>query len=77
MPWESQLMEACDVQASVPTIRKAMRLYADYGKYVACEKHWLSKQDKKARLEDARRRLEEWSLEDFKRVRFSDEVHFG
>ncbi len=37
MPWESQLIEATDKEATAPTIRKAMRLYYNYGRYIAAQ----------------------------------------
>ncbi len=77
MPWESQLIEATDKEATAPTIRKAMRLYYNYGRYIAAQAKFVRPETRAARIAFAQHYLEAWDLDDWKRVRFSDEVHFG
>lgn len=42
MPWDAQLVEACDVEANSETVARTMRRYGDYGKYIAAEKENFS-----------------------------------
>lgn len=59
------------------TIEKAMGTM-DYYKYVACQRSWCSKDHATIRLEFAELMLKRYpEKEDWRRVRFSDEVHFG
>jgi hypothetical protein len=60
---------------SLKTIRGAFQDQG-YHKCVACQKPWLSKRA----IEERRQYLylrQHWTQEQWRRVRFSDEVHFG
>src|SRR5437764_13452311 len=54
-------------------------MYAlDYHKCIACRKGWISKSLAKKHIEYARRMLEQYPTKEYwRRVRFSDKVHFG
>ena len=58
MPWDAQLMSACDVEANSETVGKAMRRFGDYGKYIADEEEYTYPKDCKAKVEHCRRMLE-------------------
>ena len=50
----------------------------DYHKCVACRRGWVSKNLAERRVEFARRMLAKYPTpEHWKKIRFSDEVHFG
>ncbi len=67
MPWESQLIEATDKEATAPTIRKAMRLYYNYGRYIAAQAKFVRPETRAARIAFAQHYLEAWDLDDWKR----------
>jgi len=77
MTWETLGYEAGLHDVSGHTVQRAMgRL--DYHKCIACRRGWVSKDVRERRVEFARRMLAKYPLpEQWKRVRFSDEVHFG
>lgn len=77
MPWESQVQEALDQDVSSRTARRAMKYFFNIQKYKAVEKQFVKPDVAKARMAYARRMLERWDLSDWRRVRFSDETHFG
>ncbi len=54
-----------------------MRLYYNYGRYIAAQAKFVRPDTRAARIAFAQHYLEAWDLDDWKRVRFSDEVHFG
>jgi hypothetical protein len=77
MTWLALGEEAGLNGVSERTIQRAMgRL--DYHKCVACQRGWVSKDLARRRVEFAERMLAKYPNPDqWKRVRFSDEVHFG
>ena len=77
MSWEAQAHNALDIDVSGQTIRRAMRLHLNYSKYVAAEKGFVKPEVANARMAFARKMLDQWDLDDWRRVRFSDETHFG
>ena len=77
---ERIVMAAPEVGADVEgrTIHSVMRDALDYNKYLACVKGWLPDRAKEQRVEWATVMFNRYSQpEDWYRVRFSDEVHFG
>jgi hypothetical protein len=75
MTWETLGYEA-GLDVSVDTIRRAMGTL-NYHKCIACQKGWVSDKLGQLRKEWAATMLERYpTLEHWKRVRFSDEVHF-
>ena len=60
------------------TMRATMRAALNYHKCLACVKGWLDEHMAKRRVAYAHNMLQRYPLEqDWHRVRFSDEVHFG
>jgi hypothetical protein len=75
MTWETLGYEA-GLDVSARTIQRAMGT-RDYHKCVACRKAWISKDLGERRKAWATTMLQRYPKpEDWKRVRFSDEVHF-
>lgn len=77
MPWDAQLIEACDVEANSETVAHAMRRYGDYGKYIAAEKDFSSPEDCERKVAHCRWMLETYDQADFLTFRYTDESHFG
>jgi hypothetical protein len=76
MTWETLGYEA-GLDVSVDTIKRAMGSL-QYHKCIACRKGWVSSDLGKRRKVWASTMLDRYpELEDWKRVRFSDEVHFS
>ena len=74
MTWETLGYEA-GITASARTIQRAMGT-RDYHKCIACQKGWVSKDLGKRRIKWASTMVDRYpDLEDWKRIRFSDEVH--
>lgn len=77
LPWETV---AAEVEAEVTgqTIRKTMNVALGYGKRLACVKGHQSEHAKAKRMEWASFMLAKYPLkEDWRHIRFSDEIHFG
>lgn len=73
----SQVGAACGVDASDRTIQRHMGSL-DYSKCIVCLKGYVNRPTAIARVEFATRMLERFpTKEDWRRVRFSDDVHFG
>ncbi len=73
-------MLAAELKAEVTgqTIRKKMNVALDYGKHLACIKGHQSDHAKAKRIEWASCMLVKYPLkENWRRIRFSDEIHFG
>jgi DNA-binding transcriptional MocR family regulator len=65
------------LDVSTDTVKRAMGTL-DYRKYIVCQRGWVSPKTVVRRLEYAKVMLARYpDAEDWKRVRFSDEVHFG
>jgi hypothetical protein len=65
------------LDVSINTIKRTMGTL-DYRKYIACQRDWISPKTAVRRLEYAKIILARYpDTEDWKRVRFNDEVHFG
>jgi hypothetical protein len=77
MTWEAQCLNATDKDVSSRTVRRAMRLHLNYSKYVAAVKGFVKPEVAEARMTYARKMLEQWDQDDWRRVRYSDETHFG
>ncbi len=76
LTWEQLGMEA-SVDTCGRTIKNVMGTM-HYCKCIACNKGWVSSQMAERRKKYARKMLEKYPKpEDWDRVRFSDEVHFG
>ena len=76
MTWETLGMEV-GLEVSPKTIHRAMGTL-DYRKCLACRRGWVNNRTANRRAEWARHMLGLYPrAEDWKRVRFSDEVHFG
>jgi len=76
MSWAT-LGNEVDLDINPRTIRRAMGKL-NYHKCVVCRKGWVSHALAKERIEYAKRILERYPIkEHWRRVRFSDEVHFG
>ena len=76
LTWE-QLGNAIGLEVTAQTLRKAMGTMA-YHKCIACPRGWVSLKTRERRLKWAQYMLEKYpNSEDWKCVRFSDEVHFG
>lgn len=74
--WE-QLGYEVGLECSGRTIRKAMGTM-EYHKCIACRRGWVNEKTRKDRLEYATVMLQRYpNPQDWYRVRFSDEVHFG
>ena len=58
------------------TIRNTMQ-DLEYHKCIACTRTWIAPHLRALRRTFARDKITTWTLEDWKLVRFSDEVHFG
>ena len=72
-----QLGFKAQVEASEATIQRAMGIL-QYHKCFACQRGWQSPSSKKNRVQFAESMLARYpNPEDWDRVRFSDEVHFG
>ncbi|KAF7915856.1 uncharacterized protein EAE98_000548 [Botrytis deweyae] len=72
-----QLGEACGLDQSGRTIARAMGSMG-YRKCIACCKGWVTQRTAAARLQFARDMLAKYpNPEDWRRVRFSDECHWG
>lgn len=77
-PWTAQLMNSvCEKEATRPTIRRAMRKYGNYGKYVAEVKQYTPANICTLRCSYCRKMLEEYDQSDFLTFRYSDESHFS
>ncbi|KAF1987341.1 hypothetical protein K402DRAFT_412293 [Aulographum hederae CBS 113979] len=77
MSWETVGYEAGLGNVSARTIQRAMGR-SDYHKCVACRRGWVSEDLAKRRVEFAKIMLSKYPNPDqWKHVRFSDEVHFG
>ena len=60
------------------TMHRILQAALDYEKCLACVKGWLKDVPMERRMEFARVKLKKYPKpEDWSRVRFSDEVHFG
>ena len=76
LTWE-QLGFEVGLEVSGRTIQQALGTM-DYHKCIACDKGWVSPKVAKKRLEWAQEMYAKYlTLEHWKHVRFSDEVHFG
>jgi hypothetical protein len=76
MTWETLAFEA-GLDVSVDIIRRAIGAL-NYHKCIACRKGWVNKELGERRKAWAKTMLDRYpDLEDWKRVRFSDEVHFS
>ncbi len=77
MSWQQLATEVgADVQGRA--MHSVMRDALDYNKYLACVKGWLPDRAKDRRVEWAPVMLDRYPQpEDWYRVRFSDELHFG
>ncbi|KAI9883088.1 MAG: hypothetical protein M1823_005142 [Watsoniomyces obsoletus] len=76
LTWEQLGFEA-GVEASGKTIKRALGSL-NYHKCIACTKGWVSPQTAEHRVKYAKLMLERYpTKEDWKHVRFSDDVHFG
>lgn len=76
LTWEQLGMEA-GVEACGRTIKTTMGTL-DYKKCLACKKGWVDQRIAERRLAFAKCMLERYpEKNDWKHVRFSDEVHFG
>jgi hypothetical protein len=76
LTWEQLGFEA-NVEASGRTIKRTMETM-DYHKCIACQRGWVSQSARENRLRYAKEMLKKYpEPEDWYRVRFSDEVHFG
>ena len=78
LTWK-QLAEACEIEGpSERTIQRAMGNSMHYSKCIACQKAWVSPSAARNRLHFAIEMLRKYPTpEAWRRVRFSDEVHFG
>lgn len=76
MPWAAQGHEALDIEVSGRTVRRAMAKRGVH-KYKAVEKRFMKAPQCTERMAYARRMLEEFDPQDWRRVRFSDETHFS
>ena len=76
LSWKQLGMEV-DLDVSERTIQRAMGT-KDYHKCIACSKGWISPHSAEKRLDYAKQMLDQYSdPENWKSIRFSDEVHFG
>jgi transposase len=76
MTWQQLGLEV-GLDVSGRTIQRALGSL-EYSKCIACQRGWVNAKTAVRRLEWAKFMLNRYpSAEDWKRVRFSDEVHFG
>jgi transposase len=76
LTWE-QLGTKVGLNVSGKTVQRALGTL-EYHKFIACKKGWVNKQTAAKRVEHACIMLKRYSdPEDWYKVRFSDEVHFG
>lgn len=76
LTWD-QLAYEIGLECSGKTVRRVMQTM-EYHKCIACKKGWVNEKTRKKRLEWASNMLSKYPKpEDWDRVRFSDEVHFG
>jgi hypothetical protein len=76
LTWE-QIGTEVGLDLSGRTIRRALGTMK-YHKCIACRKGWVNKATAEKRVEHSRIMLEKYpDVDDWKYVRFSDEVHFG
>lgn len=77
LTWD-QLATEVGADVCCRTMQRIMRDALDYGKHLACMKGWLSESAKKRRVKWATFMKARYPKpEDWYRVRFSVEVHFG
>lgn len=77
LPWEAVAAEV-EAEVTEQTIRKTMNVALGYGKRLACVKGHQSEHAKAKRMEWASFMLAKYPLkEDWRHIRFSDEIHFG
>jgi transposase len=67
-----------DIDITKRAMQKNLSSFTDYRRYIACQKEWISPNLKARRVEFCRKMLEERpSKEDYRDIRYSDEVHVG
>ncbi len=74
--WEQMGFEV-GLECSARTVKRAIRTI-EYHKCIACRRGWVNEKTAKDRLNSTTTMLQKYlHPEDWHRVRFSDEVHFG